>query len=161
MAAVLHDVGKVGIPEAILNKPGRLDDGEFGVIKTHPGQGERILAPMEEFGVLVPGIKHHHERYGGFGYPDGLEGDEIPLVARIIAVADTYDAMTSDRAYRKALDSSEAVRRIRAAASTRFDPAWTCSTASCPRGTAETPRRSRPGGGCTCGTRNSPRTTPY
>ena len=122
LAGTLHDIGKIGIPESILNKPGRLTDEEFGVIKSHPDLGVRILANVDFLSKIIPGIKHHHERYDGHGYPTGLKGEEIPLSARIICVADTYDAMTSDRPYRKAMDTRTALEEISRCRNSQFDP---------------------------------------
>ena len=122
LAGTLHDIGKIGIPESILNKPGRLTDEEFGVIKSHPDLGVRILANVDFLSKIIPGIKHHHERYDGHGYPTGLKGEEIPLSARIICVADTYDAMTSDRPYRKAMDTRTGLEEISRCRNSQFDP---------------------------------------
>ncbi len=125
LSAVLHDIGKIGIPEKILLKEGRLTDEEFELIKKHPEFGTRILGPtaddpyLEEIATI---IKHHHERYDGRGYPDGLKGEEIPLLSRIIAVADSYDAMTSNRPYRNSLPSDTALREIEKNAGSQFDP---------------------------------------
>lgn len=122
LAGMLHDIGKIGIPEAILNKPGRLTNEEFDVIKSHPTLGTRILRKVEFLGGVVPMIRHHHERFDGRGYPDGLAGDDIPLAARIISVADTFDAMTSDRPYRQAMSISDAIDEIARCKGTQFDP---------------------------------------
>ncbi len=122
IAALLHDVGKIGIPEQILNKPGRLTDEEFQVIKSHPDTGVMILAKVHFLDDLIPDIRHHHERYDGKGYPAGLAGDAIPLGARVIAVADTYDAMTSNRPYRQAMPKDVAIREILRCKGTQFDP---------------------------------------
>ena len=103
MAALLHDIGKIGVPDSVLLKPGRLSDEEFAVMATHPDTGARILASVKTLAGILPGIRHHHERHDGKGYPDGLAGDRIPLSARIIALADAYDAMTTDRPYRQGL----------------------------------------------------------
>lgn len=103
-ASLLHDVGKITIPESILNKPGRLTDEEFAIIKTHSVKGYNILSHIKQLKGALVGIKYHHERYDGKGYPEKLKGKEIPLIARIIAVSDAYDAMTSDRTYRKCFD---------------------------------------------------------
>lgn len=121
-ASMLHDVGKIGIPEAILTKPGKLTDKEFAEIKKHPDRGYLILKPIEGFQTALDGVRHHHERYDGRGYPAGLKGKKIPLHARIIAIADTYDAITSDRAYRKGLSHEEAVAEIERVAGTQLDP---------------------------------------
>ncbi len=119
-AAALHDIGKFFTPREVLNKPGKLDDAEFAAIKRHPGDGAELVA-----GVVDPAvesmIRHHHERMGGTGYPDGLAGDAIPLGARIIAVADTFDAMTSTRAYRTARPHARALRVLREEAGVALD----------------------------------------
>jgi HD-GYP domain-containing protein (c-di-GMP phosphodiesterase class II) len=107
-AGLLHDIGKIGIAEAVLRKPGPLDADEFLAMRRHPLIGAQIVAPFEFFAAGALIIRHHHERYDGSGYPDGLAGDAIPLGARIIAVADVYDALTSDRPYRAALPREEA-----------------------------------------------------
>ena len=121
-AATLHDVGKIGVHDAVLNKPGRLSDEEFDLIRSHAAKGYEILRGAPSFEPLMPGIRHHHERYDGKGYPDGLAGENIPLIARIIGAADAYDAMTSDRIYRKALPATEARRELLRNAGTQFDP---------------------------------------
>ncbi len=121
-ASMLHDVGKIGIPEAILTKPGKLTDEEFAEIKKHPDRGYLILKPLHGFQTTLDVVRHHHERYDGRGYPAGLEGGKIPLHARIIAIADTYDAITSDRAYRKCRPHEEAVAEIERVAGTQLDP---------------------------------------
>ncbi len=122
LSATIHDIGKIGISESVLNKPGKLTDEEFKIIKSHPDKGSKILEPMSRLRALMPGVRHHHERYDGRGYPDGLKGDEIHLVARIISVADTFDAMTSNRAYRKGLSKEVAFKEIENGAGTQFDP---------------------------------------
>jgi HD-GYP domain-containing protein (c-di-GMP phosphodiesterase class II) len=119
---LLHDVGKVGVPEAILNKPGPLDDREWRVMRTHPLLGVRMVAGIESFGPAVDVIRCHHERWDGAGYPAGLRGEEIPLGARIFAVADAFDAMTSNRPYRRALPLARAHREIADGAGSQFDP---------------------------------------
>ncbi len=122
MTGLLHDVGKIGVPDAIINKPSRLSDDEFDMIKNHPVMGARILKNITELPKLVTGARWHHERYDGRGYPDGLAAEEIPQEARIIAVADAYDAMTSNRSYRDVL-SQEIVRsEIEKGKGTQFDP---------------------------------------
>ena len=121
-ASILHDIGKVGIPEAILNKPDSLDDGEFHTIKNHPVKGFEILEPIEQLNSSLKGILHHHERYDGKGYPHGLKGQDIPLIGRIIAVADTFDAITSDRAYRSAKKAEEAMAIMGQVAGSQLDP---------------------------------------
>ncbi|MEW6710352.1 MAG: HD domain-containing phosphohydrolase, partial [Candidatus Riflebacteria bacterium] len=122
LGGLLHDIGKIGIPEGILNKPGRLNDEEFTIIKSHPELGVRILGKVEFLAGVVPIIKFHHERFDGKGYPDGLKGESIPLLARIVSVVDTYDAMTTDRPYRKALSIEEALKEIHHCSGTQFDP---------------------------------------
>lgn len=108
MAALLHDIGKIGVPDRVLLKEGKLSDEEFAVMRQHPVIGERLLAKVEFLAELLPSIRHHHERHDGKGYPDGLAGEDIPFFARCIAVADAYDAMTTNRPYRKSLTSEEA-----------------------------------------------------
>lgn len=122
MMGLLHDVGKIGVPDEVINKPGRLTDEEFAKIKKHPGIGGKILGNIKEMPELAAGAKWHHERYDGKGYPEGLSGDDISEEARIIAVADAYDAMTSNRSYRGALPV-EAVRgEIEKGKGSQFDP---------------------------------------
>jgi HD-GYP domain-containing protein (c-di-GMP phosphodiesterase class II) len=111
-ASILHDVGKIGVPEHILNKPARLTADEFAKIKEHPVKGCKILQPIKNLKECLPGILYHHERIDGRGYPEGIPGHQIPRAAKIIAVADAYDAMTTDRAYRKALKVEEAVEEL-------------------------------------------------
>jgi len=122
LAGYLHDIGKIGIKEAVLNKPGKLDEEEWNLIQQHPVVAGRILGPIPELSDIIDIIVHHHERYDGSGYPDGLEGNSIPLGARILAVADTYDALTSRRPYRDSLDLEEAHRILEEAAGTYLDP---------------------------------------
>ena len=122
LAATVHDVGKIGVPEQVLNKPGKLTDDEFDLIKTHPEQGTHIVSQMADLRFLVPGIQHHHERYDGKGYPGGLAGGDIPLIARIIGVADAYDAMTSDRIYRPGMPIDKARDEILDGTGGQFDP---------------------------------------
>jgi HD-GYP domain-containing protein (c-di-GMP phosphodiesterase class II) len=120
---LLHDVGKIGIPEAILSKPGPLSSDEMAIMKTHPLIGVQIVGPMKRVldDVTLQVIRHHHERFDGLGYPDGRKGEDIPLSARIFSVVDAYDAMTTDRSYRKALEAAEAAERLRAGAGSQFD----------------------------------------
>ncbi len=120
--ALLHDVGKIGIPEAILAKPGPLDQDEWELMRRHPEIGERICGPLGDGVGCLPIIRHHHERWDGRGYPDRLAGEAIPLGARIVAVADAFDAMTHDRHYRAARSVAEALEEIDAGAGTQFDP---------------------------------------
>ncbi len=109
IAGLLHDIGKVGVPERVINKPGRLTDEEFLTIMSHPGGGATMVRPLRTVRDVLPMIRHHHERWDGRGYPDRLAGEQIPLGARVLAMADAFDALTSDRSYRKALPASEAV----------------------------------------------------
>jgi HD-GYP domain-containing protein (c-di-GMP phosphodiesterase class II) len=118
----LHDIGKVGIPESILCKTGPLNELEWIVMRSHPHVGAKIVEPIPFMGDAVEIVRCHHERFDGSGYPAGLSGEEIPLGARIFAIADAFDAMTSDRPYRRALPLEEAVDRIVAGAGTQFDP---------------------------------------
>jgi putative nucleotidyltransferase with HDIG domain len=122
LGGLLHDIGKIGIPEAILNKPGRLTDEEYDIIKSHPDLGLHILGKVEFLEHIVPIIRHHHERYDGKGYPSGLKADNIPLLARIVSVVDTFDAMTTNRPYRKALTVEESLTEIEKCSGTQFDP---------------------------------------
>ncbi len=122
LGAVLHDIGKVRVPEAILNKPGPLTDEEWQVMRTHPEVGEQILRPIQSLQAILPLVRHHHERWDGTGYPDGLAGREIPLGARIVAVCDAYRAMTEDRPYRAALPKDEARAELALGAGSQFDP---------------------------------------
>ncbi|MDD5258586.1 MAG: HD domain-containing protein [bacterium] len=122
IACILHDVGKIGIIKEVLNKPGKLNDAEFDIIKMHPVLGEQIIAPVAFLAPIKPIVRHHHERFDGRGYPDGLKGEIIPYLSRIIAVADTYDAMTSERPYRPALSTEIALAEIRKCSGTQFDP---------------------------------------
>ena len=121
-ASILHDSGKIGIPESILNKPWRLEDEEYRIVKNHPQKGHTILEPLEQLASSLPGMLHHHERYDGKGYPGGLKGKEIPLEARIIAVADTFDAITSNRAYRPGKSPTEALEEMERVAGSQLDP---------------------------------------
>ena len=122
ISAQLHDVGKIGIEDRVLKKPGALTPEEFEVMKTHTTKGANILRPVEQLKEMIPGIELHHESLDGRGYPRGLKQDEIPLMARIIAVADTFDAITTNRPYQTAHEPAYAVRIINSLANTRFDP---------------------------------------
>ena len=124
LIGLLHDVGKIGIPDTILNKPGKLTDEEYAVIKTHPLQGDKILRNISEFPELAIGARWHHERYDGYGYPDGIAGEQIPEEARIIAVADAYDAMTSSRSYRDPLSQERVRSEIVNGRWSQFDPVF-------------------------------------
>lgn len=119
---LFHDIGKIGIPDYILNKPTTLTKEEFDLIKSHPSTGTRILQDISFLQDSLPLILHHHERFDGKGYPNNLKGHDIPLGSRIIAIADTFDAMTSDRPYRKALDKEVAIKEIIKYSGTQFDP---------------------------------------
>jgi len=119
---LLHDVGKIGIPDAIINKQGKLTDDEYNIIKTHPGLGADILDEIKVIPDIEKGARWHHERFDGKGYPDGLKGEDIPLVARIIGVADAYDAMTSNRSYRKEMSQAIVRNEIEKNKGKQFDP---------------------------------------
>jgi HD-GYP domain-containing protein (c-di-GMP phosphodiesterase class II) len=124
IAGLLHDVGKIGIPESILSKPGKLTDEEWAYIRSHPQIGESIIRQMGSArlaGIQLV-VRHHHERLDGSGYPDGLEGDAVPVGARLLAVADAYDAMTSNRPYREPFSSEAALEELRRHAGVQFDP---------------------------------------
>ena len=122
LAGQLHDVGKIGVPDAVLNKPGRLTEEEFALVRQHPEIGARILEPLIDDPLVIAVVRSHHERWDGYGYPDGLEGERIPLPARILAVADALDAMTSSRAHRASLPWDVAVEEIRRGEGSVFDP---------------------------------------
>jgi HD-GYP domain-containing protein (c-di-GMP phosphodiesterase class II) len=121
-AGLLHDIGKIGISEFILNKPSRLTPFEFDEIKKHPGLGAKIIADVPFLQPLVPFVLHHHEFFDGSGYPDGIAGENIPLGARILSVADVFEAMTSNRPYRKALGMDMVIKALIAGKGTQFDP---------------------------------------
>jgi len=123
IAALLHDVGKIGIEDGILKKPTKLTGEEYGIIQQHPRWGAMIMGHIRQLKDVIPGIKYHHERLDGTGYPEKLSGAQIPLLAKIIAVADTFDAMTSDRLYQKAMDTQFVVDRLIEWQGTRYDPA--------------------------------------
>jgi putative nucleotidyltransferase with HDIG domain len=118
----LHDIGKIGIDDAILRKPGKLTTGEFEHMKTHTTKGATMLDNMMHLGPMIPIVKHHHERWDGSGYPDGLKQDQIPLIARIVSVADAFDAMTSHRPYRPAMPADRAFLELIGKAGVHFDP---------------------------------------
>ena len=124
LSALLHDVGKIGVPDAILNKPDKLTDTEFAEMRRHPMHGAAILSNIQSPKVveILPGVKYHHEKWDGTGYPEGLQGEQIPLPGRILAVADFLDALTSDRSYRTAMSIDEAVALIQEQAGSAFDP---------------------------------------
>ncbi len=121
-AGRLHDIGKIGVKDVVLDKPGQLTASEFTEIKLHPSRGAEMLEPLDFLHDSLPSIRAHHERYDGRGYPDGLLKDKIPLVARILSVADTFDAMTTNRPYRKALSHEDAIKEIRKYSGSQFDP---------------------------------------
>jgi HD-GYP domain-containing protein (c-di-GMP phosphodiesterase class II) len=118
----LHDVGKLGVSEEVLAKPGRLGEGELKEIREHPKLGARLLLRVAAFRAAIPYVLFHHERWDGKGYPTGRAGEAIPLEARLLAVADAFDAMTSDRPYRRSLEHHEAVAEVARCAGTQFDP---------------------------------------
>ena len=124
LSGLLHDVGKIGVPDAILNKPGKLTDDEFTQMKLHPVHGARILSQIQSNKVvsILPGVKYHHERWDGKGYPEGLKGEEIPLLGRVLGVADFLDALSSDRSYRKGLSLDEALGMVKDLEGKAFDP---------------------------------------
>jgi HD-GYP domain-containing protein (c-di-GMP phosphodiesterase class II) len=122
LAARFHDVGKVAVPDKVLNKPGPLDEREWRVMACHVEWGAELLRHLPECDSIATVVRHHHERYDGAGYPDGLEGEDIPLLSRIITVCDAYDAMLSDRPYRPALDPAAAAAELRRGAGSQFDP---------------------------------------
>lgn len=122
LCGIVHDVGKIAVPENVLNKPGSLSPEEFKQIMLHPERGAAILSHISFLDKIVPVILSHHERYDGTGYPRGLKGEEIPLLARILSVADAFDAMTSDRSYRKALPLDKVIQELKNNAGTQFDP---------------------------------------
>lgn len=124
MMGLLHDVGKIGIPDAIINKPAKLTDEEYSIIQKHPVTGAKILKNITEFPKLSTGARWHHERFDGKGYPDGIAGEEIPMEARIIAVADAYDAMSSRRSYRDVLPQAKVREEVEKGKGTQFDPVF-------------------------------------
>lgn len=124
LAGKLHDIGKIGVRESVLNKADKLTEDEFNHIKEHPVIGERILMPVAKLKSVAKIARHHHERYDGKGYPDGLRGEEVPVGSRILAIADSFDAMTSARPYRSALAGEIATEEIKKNLGTQFDPEW-------------------------------------
>lgn len=122
ISSLLHDIGKIAVPESILVKQGKLTEEEYAVMKTHTVRGADIVSSIKDFSGCVEGIRHHHEHFDGTGYPDGKRGDDIPLIAAIIAVADAYDAMTSDRPYRKGFSRERAIGEIREYSGVWFNP---------------------------------------
>ena len=122
IGGLFHDIGKIGIPDSILLKESKLDNEEYSQIKNHPSIGAHILGDVDMFKDIMPMVLHHHERYDGRGYPSQLEGENIPLIARIAAIADTFDAMTSKRSYRDALPLDVVIAEIEKCSGTQFDP---------------------------------------
>jgi putative nucleotidyltransferase with HDIG domain len=122
IAALLHDIGKIGIPESILNKQGALDEAERKRMQEHSMVGVTIIQPIKELEEAILGVKYHHERYDGSGYPEGLKGDNIPLIAAIISIADTFDAMITDRPYRRGLSKEQAISEIQNLKGRQFHP---------------------------------------
>lgn len=123
VAGIVHDMGKIGVPESVLGKPTRLTDAEFELIKRHPRIGYDILKDIPALRPMLPGVLHHHERWDGLGYPEGLAGENIPLIARVLALADAFDAMSSNRAYRPAMPREQVLAEVRRVSGTQFDPA--------------------------------------
>jgi HD-GYP domain-containing protein (c-di-GMP phosphodiesterase class II) len=124
-ASLFHDLGKMGIPDSVLLKPGRLTEREQAIMRAHPVKSAEIIAPLSTipfFGSIVPGVRHHHERMDGLGYPDRVKGEEIPLAARIILIVDTFDAMTTNRPYRKRLTHEIAYKELQLFSGRQFDP---------------------------------------
>jgi putative nucleotidyltransferase with HDIG domain len=122
LGGLLHDIGKLGTYETILDKPGKLTDEEFQLIKQHPAKGAEILSPIKQIRHIIPIVRHHHERYDGKGYPDGLKGEEIHIMGRIMCVADSVDAMGADRPYRKGRPMYEIIEELKKCSGTQFDP---------------------------------------
>jgi HD-GYP domain-containing protein (c-di-GMP phosphodiesterase class II) len=121
-AALLHDIGKIGISEFIINKTDKLDDTEFAAIKSHPCQGEQIIKPLAFLDDAIHHIRGHHESFDGKGYPDRLGRSDLPLLTKIMTVADAFDAMTSDRTYRSSMKTNKAISELRRVAGKQFDP---------------------------------------
>ena len=141
LGSLLHDIGKIGVPDSVLFKPGELNDEEWRIIRAHPNQGVKILEVCSEFVCALPVVRSHHERWDGMGYPDGLSGEMIPLAARIFALADTMDAMSSDRPYRKSL-SLEVIRtEVQNMAGSQFDPVLVRAFLAIPESDWELPRK--------------------
>jgi HD-GYP domain-containing protein (c-di-GMP phosphodiesterase class II) len=122
LAGIIHDVGKIGVPDHILRKPGHLTEDEYNVMQQHPVFGALIVGAMPGMEEVVLGVRHHHERYDGAGYPDRLAGTNIPLIGRIMAVADAYSAMTTTRPYRKGMTERQALQQVLKGLGTQFDP---------------------------------------
>jgi len=121
ISGLLHDIGKIGVPESILSKQDKLTPEEYEIMKSHTTRGAEILAPLTGFEEVINGVKYHHERYDGKGYPEGLKAEGIPMIASIIAAADTYDAMTTDRPYRKGLSKERAIQEIQDGINKQFN----------------------------------------
>ena len=122
LAALLHDIGKIGTFEAILDKPSEFVKSDITAMRVHPVAGANILSPIKQLKDIIPIVRHHHENYDGSGYPDGLKGEEIPILARIIAVSDAYDAMKTDRPYRKGKDMDFVIAELKKRSGAQFDP---------------------------------------
>ncbi len=122
LAGLLHDIGKIGIPDAILSKPGRLNEEEFEIIKNHVHIGAGIVGKVKGLENVAEAVRHHHERHDGLGYPDGLTGEAIPLASKLIAVADTFDSLTSERSYHRSIEQVAALRELQKCSGTQFDP---------------------------------------
>jgi len=122
MAGLVHDIGKMGISLPILNKPGKLTPEEYLVIQQHPVMGVEILSRIGNFDNVLPAVRHHHERYDGKGYPDRIQGEQIPLLSRMLALCDTYDAMTTKRCYRPSTTTQQALTEIQQCGKSQFDP---------------------------------------
>ncbi len=122
ISGLLHDIGKIAVPEVILNKEGRLTDEEYEIIKLHPTKGAEIVESLNLSSDIMAGIKYHHEAFNGWGYPEGLRADDIPMSAAVLAVADAFDAMTSDRSYRKGMPNEKAIKEIKRCANAQFNP---------------------------------------
>ncbi|MBO9534416.1 MAG: HD domain-containing protein, partial [Solirubrobacteraceae bacterium] len=129
---LLHDIGKLAVPDAVLCKPGALTSDEWGMMRRHPGEGARILSSIPFLKGAVDVVLHHHERWDGGGYPDGLTGDKIPVGARLFSIADTIDAMTSDRPYRSALPLPAAIDEVVRLSGSQFDPACVATLTQMP-----------------------------
>lgn len=122
LCGLLHDIGKIGIYDGVLDKPGKLTDEEFELVKKHPVMSMEILNPIKQLSTIIPGILHHHERYDGKGYPEGISGNDIPLCARILCVADSFDAMTAERPYKSPRGIEDAKLELKRCSGTQFDP---------------------------------------
>jgi HD-GYP domain-containing protein (c-di-GMP phosphodiesterase class II) len=149
IGAQLHDIGKLAVPDRILRKPGPLDDDELAQIRTHPTVGAKLIGPVGPARVAIPSVLYHHERWDGGGYPTGRAGTTIPVEARLLAIADAFDAMTSDRSYRRALAADRALAELDRCAGGQFDPdltrafldAWEAEAAPAERASPAAARR--------------------